>query len=172
MEVSSVYVYIIILYILWFFIDIRYTVWYGYTLLLHFFIIFVVTLLHSDLRWRTHMYMSAKMSVLFFLGWEKTSSFFCSSVGSRVQSSRYSSSSEAITCIDIASRAADEFADTIGCQWRPLRFSRKADTNASSIVSQSLAVRPYWRSEPENSNHFQILGVSVCVGGGVCLFNK
>lgn len=168
MEVSSVYVYIIILYTMIFY---WYTV-YGMVWVLHFFIIFVVTLLHSDLRWRTHMYMSAKMSVLFFLGWEKTSSFFCSSVGSRVQSSRYSSSSEAITCIDIASRAADEFADTIGCQWRPLRFSRKADTNASSIVSQSLAVRPYWRSEPENSNHFQILGVSVCVGRGVCLFNK
>ena len=153
MEVSSVYVYIIIFYILWsfFFIDIRYTVWYVYT---------TTTFLYyfcgySDLRWRTHMYMSAKVSVLFFLGWEKTSSFFCSSVGSRVQSSRYSSSSEAITCIDIASRAAEEFADTIGCQWRPLRFSRKADTNASSIVSQSLADRPYWRSEPENSNHFK-----------------
>ena len=121
-------------------------------LLLHFFIIFVVIPIYGDARICICLQKWA-----FYSSWgeKKPLLFFCSSVGSRVQSSRYSSSSEAITCIDIASRAAEEFADTIGCQWRPLRFSRKADTNASSIVSQSLADRPYWRSEPENSNHFK-----------------
>ena len=77
---------------------------------------------------------------LFFLG--KSSFFLLVVFISYLDTHRPS-----LTCIDIASRAVEQFADT----------------NASSIASQSLVDKPnLLRSESEKiSNHFKILGVTV-----------